>query len=516
MAEYTELQLRRDSTLNWYASNPRLALGEPGVDMDLHRFKIGNGIDRWNELPYMDDDLYKLLNEQDQKTADKVQDLLNKIAANKLDADQKYNAVTSELRNTSRDLTGRMTTVETEQAEYQEELTERQQSFESTVTKNQQEYQKNLTERQQEFEEAVTGDFEDTKAEVHAGLDEFNQTRDRLDTRMDVIVGQATEDTEILDARVDAEYHTHPNLGENIRNIHSEVLKANQAGTEERAARIATYEAERTERVSADERHDAEIARLTDSAKKFSECEEHLQEQADANAAASLAVQEQFFREIERNRRTEYNLEHEAKIVADEAEKLREETAERKQADEELSEWNKHSDAQVLGHAEFLQEQIGETTGEVLNNRFGLYKETEARKQKDTELAGSIQENTSSTREKLSGRAEFLQEQADELTGLVMSEMLQSRENLHVVHEDIQQEARERSKSDYQIRESIAEGLSSAREKNFEAAEHLREQIDLTASELQQANISNWRKIRELDACRKHRHSNSYQAGNAG
>ena len=83
MAEYTILQVKRDSTLNWFASNPRLALGEPGVDMDLHRFKIGNGIDRWNELPYMDDDLYKLLDKQDQKTADYVQDLLNTIAANK-------------------------------------------------------------------------------------------------------------------------------------------------------------------------------------------------------------------------------------------------------------------------------------------------------------------------------------------------------------------------------------------------------------------------------------------------
>ena len=64
MAEYTIVQVKRDSTLNWYASNPRLALGEPGVDMDLHRFKIGNGIDRWNELPYMDDDLYTLLDKQ--------------------------------------------------------------------------------------------------------------------------------------------------------------------------------------------------------------------------------------------------------------------------------------------------------------------------------------------------------------------------------------------------------------------------------------------------------------------
>ena len=109
MATYTEIHLRRDSTLNWYASNPRLALGEPGIDLTLHRFKIGNGIDRWNELPYMDDDLYKLLDKQQQETADKVQDILNQIKANKLDADTKYNAVTTEIRNTSRDLNARMT-----------------------------------------------------------------------------------------------------------------------------------------------------------------------------------------------------------------------------------------------------------------------------------------------------------------------------------------------------------------------------------------------------------------------
>ena len=190
MAEYTILQVKRDSTLNWYASNPRLALGEPGVDMDLHRFKIGNGIDRWNELPYMDDDLYKLLGKQEQKTADYVQDLLNKIAANKLDADQKYNALTSEVRNTSRILTERMTDVETEQ---------------------------------QGFEEAVTRDFESTKAEVQEGLDEFNETRDWLNTRMDTIAGQTTEDTEILDARVDSSGEVHPNLGHNLRMLHSHI-----------------------------------------------------------------------------------------------------------------------------------------------------------------------------------------------------------------------------------------------------------------------------------------------------
>ncbi len=581
MAEYTELQLRRDSTLNWYASNPRLALGEPGVDMDLHRFKIGNGIDRWNELPYMDDDLYKLLNKQEQETADKVQELLNKIAANKLDADQKYNTITTEVRNTSRDLTGRMSAVET----------------------GQQEYQENLTERQQEYEDALTGDFEDTKAEVQAGLDEFNETRDSLTVRMNAIVGQATEETEILDARVDAEYHTHSNLGENIRNIHSEVLRVKQSGAEEttarieadeaeRSERIAAYEAERAERVAADEKHDAEIARLSDSTEKLSEREEFLREQTDANAAASLAVQEQLFREMERTRETEYSLEQEtaareqADIALNEAiqaeaqrttdlqaetnskntalsEDIAAEKEAREQADIALSEWNKHSDAQNLEYGEFLQEQIDETAGEVLSTRLGLYKETEVRKQKDTEiddelarekearvqaeaiqqgryqeflsereerisedaridaelsgidskhtkreeeLANSVQDNISSTREKVSGHAEFLQEQTDELTSLVMSEMLQSRENLRVVQEDIQLEAQERSKIDYQIRESATEELYSAREKTSKAVEHLQEQIDLTAAEVQQANISNWRKIRDLDAEDKNLH----------
>ncbi len=213
MAVYTEIHIRRDSTLNWYAANPRLALGEPGVDMDLHRFKIGNGIDRWNELPYMDDDLYKLLDKTQQDIADHVQALLNKINTNKIDSDQKINALTTEVRNTSRDLQGRMTAVEDEQAEYEENL---------------------------------TGEFENTKSAVNAGLEEFNNTRDDLTVRMDVIAGSATEDTEILDARVDAENVTHPNLGHNIRSLHSELLDYKAQETSERV----TADSELSDRIN--------------------------------------------------------------------------------------------------------------------------------------------------------------------------------------------------------------------------------------------------------------------------
>ena len=64
---HTEIRLRRDSTINWAGNNPRLGLGEIGIDMDLHRAKIGNGIDGWNELPYLDNDFYEKI---EQITAD--------------------------------------------------------------------------------------------------------------------------------------------------------------------------------------------------------------------------------------------------------------------------------------------------------------------------------------------------------------------------------------------------------------------------------------------------------------
>ncbi|MBR1438303.1 MAG: hypothetical protein IJ587_07170, partial [Synergistaceae bacterium] len=58
-----------------------------------------------------------------------------------------------------------------------------------------------------------------TGVDAHEGSIETRQ--DFLDTRMDTIAGQATEDTEILDARVDAEGVVHPNLGHAIRNAHA-------------------------------------------------------------------------------------------------------------------------------------------------------------------------------------------------------------------------------------------------------------------------------------------------------
>ena len=49
----TKIQLRRDYAANWQATNPVLSLGEPGVELDTHAMKVGNGVTAWNDLAYV-------------------------------------------------------------------------------------------------------------------------------------------------------------------------------------------------------------------------------------------------------------------------------------------------------------------------------------------------------------------------------------------------------------------------------------------------------------------------------
>ncbi len=85
-------------------------------------------------------------------------------------------------------------------------------------------------------EQAITQDNANTRSHVdqvtgdaltamNAATQSFNQTSAALTTRMNSIAGQATEETEVLDARVDADGVTHENLGEAVRSI-APALKA--------------------------------------------------------------------------------------------------------------------------------------------------------------------------------------------------------------------------------------------------------------------------------------------------
>ena len=54
------IQLRRDSALGWSTNNPILASGEIGIELSptpaqIVLFKLGDGITRWNSLPYQNE-----------------------------------------------------------------------------------------------------------------------------------------------------------------------------------------------------------------------------------------------------------------------------------------------------------------------------------------------------------------------------------------------------------------------------------------------------------------------------
>jgi hypothetical protein len=48
----TRIKLRRDTSANWTTLNPILALGEPGVETDTRKMKIGDGSTHWKYLSY--------------------------------------------------------------------------------------------------------------------------------------------------------------------------------------------------------------------------------------------------------------------------------------------------------------------------------------------------------------------------------------------------------------------------------------------------------------------------------
>lgn len=52
MSATYQLSLRSDLAANWTSINPVLAAGEPGLETDTRKMKIGNGSTAWNSLPY--------------------------------------------------------------------------------------------------------------------------------------------------------------------------------------------------------------------------------------------------------------------------------------------------------------------------------------------------------------------------------------------------------------------------------------------------------------------------------
>lgn len=51
----TSFQLRRGTGIDWATKNPRLREGEMGLELGTNRFKMGDGVRKWLDLPYFED-----------------------------------------------------------------------------------------------------------------------------------------------------------------------------------------------------------------------------------------------------------------------------------------------------------------------------------------------------------------------------------------------------------------------------------------------------------------------------
>lgn len=93
------IRLRRDTSEDWLFYNPILASGEPGIELDTNRFKVGNGVIEWNDLPYMLGNLSGLVLKIGSNNATAIQwevgDVLNIVGSG--DTQVQYNDLTNNI-----------------------------------------------------------------------------------------------------------------------------------------------------------------------------------------------------------------------------------------------------------------------------------------------------------------------------------------------------------------------------------------------------------------------------------
>jgi hypothetical protein len=47
-----QIQLRRGTASQWSSANPVIAEGELCIELDTKKFKVGDGVNHWNDIPY--------------------------------------------------------------------------------------------------------------------------------------------------------------------------------------------------------------------------------------------------------------------------------------------------------------------------------------------------------------------------------------------------------------------------------------------------------------------------------
>lgn len=97
---YARLIQRQDTKQNWQTVNPLLESGEFGYDSDAMDFKVGNGIDTWNQLPYYSETFIGITDWNNIRNKPNMNDYYQKNEVyNKQQIDSMLGAITTALQN---------------------------------------------------------------------------------------------------------------------------------------------------------------------------------------------------------------------------------------------------------------------------------------------------------------------------------------------------------------------------------------------------------------------------------
>lgn len=310
-------------------------------------------------------------------------------------------------------------------------------------------------------------------SQISARQEVIEGSQANISARFDEAIEGVTEDSEVIDARVDAEDVRHVNLGGNIRSLHRRV-NASDGISHERDEAI----------------------------------HEHLQEQADELAGEVLSHTLEIDANEKRLSAAEGGLESAHKLIRDETEKRERETEEGRKADDQLREEISNARKETVYRGEHLQEQAGELAGGIL--RLTLQREEDissneqdredlqlgimlARKlstsrhdhlqEQSDDLAGALLDNTVETYslgEKLKDETENRKNDTRYLTGEIASEACERLLSDQALNDDMYKEYATRKKADDELRSDI----SASREETHSLYEELREEADELSGEI--------------------------------
>ena len=358
--------------------------------------------------------------------------------------------------------------------------------------------------------------IDETVTELENNLNTSAERQDSIDTRLDTIIEGATEDTEILDARVDAENEVHPNLGHNIRNLHRLIREQSDViiyaasefqGLLQQYSDLAQSQIQNELNVAAvSERRKQDIqseASIRNEQVEALQLEADTLAQSDIQRAIAEHREHEYLREnqkqerasrIENNENLSIQIEALAEAILQTANNFRMTVDRMKSAiQQEIT--------KLSTHDEVLQSQTDSNAQAALTNALNLHKEAEERRKVRKVLDNEIQQRTdhdSQQDEQISENSINIETERQvrfageaglaKQTASNAEANIQNALNLHEVSErrkeDLAREKQARIEHDEDLQlqaDDLAEGLIKAQVSNIKSNEQRKSDINWEA-----------------------------------